>query len=173
VTEQDILDLERDAFSGSSARRRRRKRIEHMLKTGKRCGIDIQFSMTREIPMSEIREAVIVSAVRSAVGKGKKDGALASVHPTELSAWVMRAAVQQAGVDPTTIDDIYWGCAMPEAVAGAQRRAAGVVARGIPRRSAVGDDQPVLLVLVCRRSRSRRRKIMTDMADSWSRAASR
>ena len=64
--------------------------------------------------MSEIREAVIVSAVRSAVAKGKKDGALASVHPTELSAWVMRAAVQKAGVDPTTIDDIFWGCAMPE-----------------------------------------------------------
>jgi acetyl-CoA acyltransferase len=72
----------------------------------------------REITMSEIREAVIVSAVRSPVGKGKKDGALASVHPTELSAWVMRAAVQQAGVDPTTIDDIYWGCAMPEASQG-------------------------------------------------------
>src|SRR5438270_303049 len=68
--------------------------------------------------MTEIREAVIVSAVRSAVGKGKKDGGLASVHPTELSAWVMRAAVQQAGVDPTTIDDIFWGCAMPEASQG-------------------------------------------------------
>src|SRR3954471_14070620 len=68
--------------------------------------------------MSEIREAVIVSAVRSAVGKGKKDGGLASVHPTELSAWGMRAAVQQAGVDPTTIDDIFWGCAMPEASQG-------------------------------------------------------
>jgi acetyl-CoA acyltransferase len=59
-----------------------------------------------------------VSAVRSPVAKGKKDGALASVHPTELSAWVMRAAVQKAGVDPTTIDDIFWGCAMPEASQG-------------------------------------------------------
>jgi acetyl-CoA acyltransferase len=68
--------------------------------------------------MPEIREALIVSAVRSAVGKGKKDGALASVHPTELSAWVMRAAVQQAGIEPATIDDIFWGCAMPEASQG-------------------------------------------------------
>src|SRR5438874_9957638 len=68
--------------------------------------------------MTQLKEAVIVSAVRSAVGKGKKDGALASVHPTELSAWVMRAAVQQAGVDPTTIDDVFWGCAMPEATQG-------------------------------------------------------
>src|SRR5215831_7642954 len=62
--------------------------------------------------MTELKEAVIVSAVRSPVAKGKRDGALASVHPTELSAWVMRAAVQQAGIDPATIDDIYWGCAM-------------------------------------------------------------
>lgn len=68
--------------------------------------------------MAELREAVIVSAVRSPVGKGKKDGALASVHPTELSAWAMRAAVQKAGIDPTTIDDIFWGCAMPEASQG-------------------------------------------------------
>src|SRR5947207_6487468 len=68
--------------------------------------------------MTQLKEAVIVSAVRSAVGKGKKDGALASVHPTELSAWVMRAAVQQAGVDPTTTDDIFWGCARPEASQG-------------------------------------------------------
>src|SRR5690349_14371739 len=40
--------------------------------------------------MSEIREAVIVSAVRSAVGKGKRDGALANVHPTEPSATINR-----------------------------------------------------------------------------------
>ena len=46
-----------------------------------------------------MKEAVVVSAVRSAVGKGKKDGALAAVHPTELSALVMRAAIDKAGVD--------------------------------------------------------------------------
>ena len=82
--------------------------------------------------MTEIREAVIVSAVRSAVGKGKKDGALASVHPTELSAWVMRAAVQQAGVDPTTIDDIFWGCAMPEAAQGLNVARLSSLRAGIP-----------------------------------------
>src|ERR1043165_9537262 len=82
--------------------------------------------------MSEIREAVIVSAVRSPVGKGKKDGALASVHPTELSAWVMRAAVQQAGVDPSTIDDIYWGCAMPEASQGLNVARLASLRAGIP-----------------------------------------
>src|SRR5690348_15654896 len=65
-----------------------------------------------------MKDAVIVSAVRSPVGRGKRDGALASVHATELSAWVMRAAIQKAGIDPATIDDVYWGCAMPEATQG-------------------------------------------------------
>ncbi|HKW09688.1 MAG TPA: acetyl-CoA C-acyltransferase, partial [Gemmatimonadaceae bacterium] len=82
--------------------------------------------------MSELKEAVIVSAVRSPVGKGKKDGALASVHPTELSAWVMRAAVQQAGIDPATIDDIYWGCAMPEASQGLNVARLASLRAGIP-----------------------------------------
>ena len=82
--------------------------------------------------MSELKEAVIVSAVRSAVGKGKKDGALADVHPTELSAWVMRAAVQQAGVDPTKIDDIFWGCAMPEASQGLNVARLASLRAGLP-----------------------------------------
>src|SRR5690348_15150000 len=65
-----------------------------------------------------MKEVVLVSAVRSAVGKGKKDGALANVHAVDLSAVVMRAAIDHAGVDPATIDDVYWGCAMPEATQG-------------------------------------------------------
>ena len=45
-------------------------------------------------------DAVIVSAVRSAVGRGKKDGSLANVHPVDLSAEVLKAAVSRAGVAP-------------------------------------------------------------------------
>src|SRR3954465_4463889 len=82
--------------------------------------------------MSEIREAVIVSAVRSAVGKGKKDGGLASVHPVELSAQVMRAAIDEAGVDASIIDDIYWGCAMPEASQGLNVARLSSLRAGIP-----------------------------------------
>jgi acetyl-CoA acyltransferase len=70
--------------------------------------------MTREDEM----EVVIVSAVRSAVAKGKKDGALANVHAVDLSAHLMKTAIERAGVDPITIDDVYWGCAMPEATQG-------------------------------------------------------
>jgi acetyl-CoA acyltransferase len=59
-------------------------------------------------------DAVIVSAVRTAVGRGKSDGSLAGVHPVDLSALVIQEAVKRADVDPQTIDDVLWGCAMPE-----------------------------------------------------------
>jgi acetyl-CoA acyltransferase len=59
-------------------------------------------------------EAVIVSAVRTAVGRGKADGSLANVHPVDLSALVIQEAVKRANVDPHDIDDVLWGCAMPE-----------------------------------------------------------
>jgi acetyl-CoA acyltransferase len=65
-----------------------------------------------------MREVVLVSAVRSAVGKGKKDGGLASVHAVDLSAVVMQAAIGKTGIDPAQIDDVFWGCAMPEATQG-------------------------------------------------------
>ena len=65
-----------------------------------------------------MKEVVIVSAVRSPVGKGKKDGALASVHAVDVSAHMIRAVIERVGVDPSTIDDVYWGCAMPEATQG-------------------------------------------------------
>ncbi|MEI6739502.1 MAG: thiolase family protein [Gemmatimonadaceae bacterium] len=63
-------------------------------------------------------EVVLVSAVRSAVARGKADGSLAAVHPVDLSAAVMQAAITRAGVDPAAIEDVQWGCAMPEAAQG-------------------------------------------------------
>jgi acetyl-CoA acyltransferase len=65
-----------------------------------------------------VTDVVIVSAIRSAVGRGKKDGALANVHAVDLSAHVMGAAVERAGIDPAIIDDVLWGCAMPESTQG-------------------------------------------------------
>ena len=55
-------------------------------------------------------EAVIVEAVRSAVGK--RNGGLSGVHPAELSAQVLNGLVERAGVDPAVIDDVIWGCVM-------------------------------------------------------------
>jgi acetyl-CoA acyltransferase len=65
-----------------------------------------------------MKDVVIVSAVRSAVGKGKKDGGLATVHAVDLSAHLMKTAIERVGIDPLTIDDVFWGCAMPEATQG-------------------------------------------------------
>ena len=57
------------------------------------------------------RDAVIVSAVRTAVGVGKPDrGALRDVHPVDLAALVIDEAVRRAGVDPELVDDVVLGC---------------------------------------------------------------
>ena len=53
-------------------------------------------------------EAVIVEAVRSAVGR--RNGGLSGVHPADLSAQVLNALVERAGVDPELVDDVIWGC---------------------------------------------------------------
>jgi acetyl-CoA acyltransferase len=65
-----------------------------------------------------MKDVMIVSAVRSAVGRGKQGGGLASVHAVDLSAHLMKTALDRAGVEPGIVDDVYWGCAMPEATQG-------------------------------------------------------
>jgi len=55
-----------------------------------------------------MRDAVIVEAVRTPVGK--RNGGLSSVHPTDLSAYVLRALTERSGVDPVAVDDVIWGC---------------------------------------------------------------
>jgi acetyl-CoA acyltransferase len=82
--------------------------------------------------MADKNDVVIVSAVRTAVGKGKKDGALASTHPVELSALVMKAAIDRAGIDRATIDDVAWGCAMPEASQGLNVARLSSLRAGLP-----------------------------------------
>jgi acetyl-CoA acyltransferase len=55
------------------------------------------------------RDAVIVGAVRTPIGKGKASGALAGVHPTDLLAHSLRTLVERTGVDPALIDDVIAG----------------------------------------------------------------
>jgi acetyl-CoA acyltransferase len=82
--------------------------------------------------MADKNDVVVVSAVRTAVGKGKKDGALSSTHPVELSALVMKAAIEKAGIDKATIDDVAWGCAMPEASQGLNVARLSALRAGLP-----------------------------------------
>ena len=55
------------------------------------------------------RDAVIVGAVRTPIGKGKPSGALYGVHPVDLLAHSLRALVERTGVDQGSIDDVIAG----------------------------------------------------------------
>src|SRR3970282_1968564 len=77
-----------------------------------------------------MREAVIVEAVRSPVGR--KKGKLANYHPVDLGAHALKALVKKAKIDPKEIDDVYFGCVSQ---AGAQALNIGrncVLAAGFP-----------------------------------------
>ncbi|MFB9185044.1 thiolase family protein [Dactylosporangium sucinum] len=55
-----------------------------------------------------MRDAVIVEAVRTPVGK--RNGGLSGVHPVDLSAHVLDALAERSGIDPALVDDVVWGC---------------------------------------------------------------
>ena len=55
-----------------------------------------------------MRDAVIVEAVRTPVGK--RNGGLSGVHPVSLSAHVLKALAERSGIDPAVVDDVIWGC---------------------------------------------------------------
>jgi 3-oxoadipyl-CoA thiolase len=60
-------------------------------------------------PSRPLREAWIVSAVRTPVGR--YGGALAAVRPDDLAATVLRAVVERAPLDPALVEDVILGCA--------------------------------------------------------------
>jgi acetyl-CoA acyltransferase len=55
-----------------------------------------------------MRDAVIVEAVRTPIGK--RGGGLSGVHPVDLSADVLGALIERTGIDPALIEDVIWGC---------------------------------------------------------------
>ena len=57
-----------------------------------------------------LREVVIVSAVRTAIGS--LGGSLAKVPAAELGAYVVRAAVERAGLEPALVDEVLLGCVL-------------------------------------------------------------
>ncbi len=64
-----------------------------------------------------MKEVAIISAVRTAIGKGGK-GTLRDVRPDTLGAHVVQQAIARAGVKPADVEDLVMGCAMPEAEQG-------------------------------------------------------
>lgn len=53
-------------------------------------------------------DAVIVAARRTPTGK--REGVLSGVHPADLSAHLLDDLVKTAGVDPSLVEDVIWGC---------------------------------------------------------------
>jgi len=57
-----------------------------------------------------MREAVIVDAVRTPLGRGKENGALHGWHPVDLASETLRALVDRTGIDPAEVEDVIMGC---------------------------------------------------------------
>ena len=83
-----------------------------------------------------MRDAVIVSSVRTAVGKATK-GTLRTTRPDDLAAIVIKEAVAQAkGLDPKDVEDVVIGCAMPEGEQGMNVARISSLRAGLPVESA-------------------------------------
>ena len=79
-----------------------------------------------------MQDAVIVSAVRTAVGKAPR-GALSAVRPDEMAARAIGAALARVpGLEPSAIEDVILGCAMPEAEQGLNVARIASLRAGIP-----------------------------------------
>ena len=82
------------------------------------------------------KEAVIVSAVRTPIGKAKRGG-LATVRPDEMAATAIQALLKRTpGLDPLEIEDVVLGCAFPEGEQGMN------MARMISLRAGLSDTIP-------------------------------
>ncbi|QXJ21679.1 thiolase family protein [Actinomadura graeca] len=79
-----------------------------------------------------MRDAVIVEAVRTPVGRGKPDGALHAGHPADLLARTLAVLVERAGIDPALVDDVIGGVVTQAGEQGANITRTAVLAAGFP-----------------------------------------
>jgi acetyl-CoA acyltransferase len=79
-----------------------------------------------------MREAVIVSGVRTAMGKGRK-GTLRLARPDDLAAFVIRRAIERTpGLKPEEVGDVLLGCAIPEGEQGMNVARIATLKAGLP-----------------------------------------
>ena len=82
--------------------------------------------------LDPLREAVIVAAARTAVGKAKR-GSLSTTRPDEMGAAVIQAVLRRApGLDQAEIDDVILGCAFPEGEQGMNMARMVALRAGLP-----------------------------------------
>ena len=78
-----------------------------------------------------MRNPVIVSACRTAVGKANR-GSLVHTRPDDMGGVVLKEAVKRAGIDPMLIEECIMGCAMPEAEQGMNVARQALHCAGLP-----------------------------------------
>jgi acetyl-CoA C-acetyltransferase len=83
----------------------------------------------RRVTVTEPREAVIVGACRTAIGRFQ--GSLSSTPAPELGAAAIQHAVARAAIDPAEIDEVFMGCVVPSGQGQAPARQAAIGA-GLP-----------------------------------------
>ncbi|WP_459550031.1 thiolase family protein [Nocardia sp. X0981] len=79
-----------------------------------------------------MRDAVIVDAVRTPIGRGKPDGALHSIHPVDLMAHSLRELIARTGIDPALIDDVIGGVVGQVGEQGVNMTRRAALAAGFP-----------------------------------------
>lgn len=79
-----------------------------------------------------MRDAVIVDAVRTPIGKGRETGALAGLHPADLLAHSLTALIERTGIDPATVDDLIAGCVTQIGEQALNVGRTGLLAAGFP-----------------------------------------
>lgn len=82
--------------------------------------------------MTQLRDAYIVAATRTPVGKAPR-GMLRTTRPDDMLAHVIKSVLAQApAIDPREINDVVVGCAFPEAEQGLNMARIGVLLAGLP-----------------------------------------
>ncbi|MEV0294399.1 acetyl-CoA C-acyltransferase [Nocardia sp. NPDC050710] len=79
-----------------------------------------------------MRDAVIVEAVRTPIGRGKPNGALHDVHAVDLLAHSLREIADRSGIDPALIDDVIGGIVTQVGEQGANMTRRAALAAGYP-----------------------------------------
>jgi acetyl-CoA C-acetyltransferase len=82
-----------------------------------------------------MREAVIVSAARTGIGKAFR-GSLNKTHGVTLAAHVIKHAVERAKIDPAEIEDVVLGCGLPEGATGHNIARVAALRAGLPKTTA-------------------------------------
>jgi len=100
--------------------------------TGQKTGMNGATRLLVCLHKNGMKEAVIVSAVRTAVGKAPK-GTLRNTRPDDLAAAAIKEAVNRVeGLSPAEIEDVIMGCAFPEAEQGMNVARTAMIAAGLP-----------------------------------------